>query len=287
MNTRYIKIFAVLASLVVLGYGVFSPKKAPRAGATGTDPHYTAAQSWLKDARDVANKTQDEEAKKIADFLERSTGIGVARGNSITPIFLQPNDGTKVLLLPILNSDANDGDGLAEISSSRSFMAMFVQEHELILLRPVPVSDVWKGIILLHEGRHALNFAAVQGSRVNQESMAAEERDTHEFQNRITAKLGGERYAQVLQEEITRQHSYTGSTRFPLGTEFADIGRYQPGLDEAFGPAKSDDERASRETQVWTHAIFMLVDEDSRIADKESYKAALLLLVYKAQGMIP
>jgi hypothetical protein len=293
MHKYNAKLYATVAGLVMLSLYVYSPKTTTGPNqARGeetmdnvSDPHYAMAQAWFKTTRDVAEATRDEEAKSIASFLEKEAGIGVARENSFYPVFLQPNDQTKVLIVPILDGDVGRVSNLSTFSNDQTFMASFISQLKLIMLRPVPLSDAWRGVILLHEGRHAL--LASKGSQSRDPwLLPLEERDTHNFQNRIVGKLGGEKYAQLLREEIDRQRSYTGNKHFPSGTRFVDIGSYQAGLDEAFGPAKSDIERVSRQTQVWMHAIFTLVDEDSSISDKQAYKAALMLKIYRAQGMI-
>lgn len=302
MKNGYLKVFCLilagLACFVIYG-GIESrkPAKTPRPRTTTEhpavkpaieyekDPHYAAALGWRNAAQHVADVTQDADAKRVMGYFRTSVGFGLPGTNSVTIIYAPPDGASGILIVPILRQDEELDVGLKKINNSQNTMALFRPEARVIALRSEPMSDVWKGVLLLHEGRHALSYSLTHYDSADIRQLCYEERDTLEFQDRIVAKLGGETYANVLRAEIDRLRSQLAAAGLALETKMPPRGGYQPVLETAFGPAETDLERASRQTQLWTHAAFTLIDEDYRGSDKEDFKAHFIQGVYVQLGV--
>ena len=62
---------------------------------------------------------------------------------------------------------------------------------------------------------------------------------------------------------------------------------YNPGLDNALGPALSTLEKDARQTAFWIHAVFKMYEQDRGIgADAESGKAAFMHTIYLQGGVL-
>lgn len=302
MKNDYLKVFGlILAGLVCFivfgGTGSKNPEKTPRPRTTTErpattsaidyekDPHNTTALEWRNAAQYVADTTHDADAKRVMDYLLTSVGFGLPGTNSVTVIRVPQNAKSRLLLVPILQEDERLDPGLKQINRSEDTVAMFRPSDNVIVIRSERMSTVWKGLLLLHETKHAMSYAQKPYDSNDLKQLCNEERAALEFHSRLMSKLGGITYANVLRTEVDRLREHPGTKIDSYPMKFPDRAGYDPRLETAFGPSESDLERSSRQTQVWVHAVFTMLDEDYAGSDKEDTKARFVWAFYRLLGI--
>ena len=243
--------------------------------------------NWLAAARAVATKSANAQAQEVISFLEANN------------ILVEPTvEGVKLLET---SKDKNwfgfqllvQGDGRISpvweemyTVANASFVANFNADVRMLVVKShIPTSETWKGIVLLHEGNHALQCIMRRYDFHDPQVFCDEERDTHEFQNRITEKIGGERYTSFvnalsveLEEKLRKKGYKPGEVVYRRDRHFSE-------LDDIFGPSESALERDFRETSVWIHASFIMLER--AFGDQApSQKSLFLKTLYNKSGVL-
>lgn len=149
-----------------------------------------------------------------------------------------------------------------------------------------PTSDSWKGIMLLHEGLHAHRYMTEHYDWLDSRIYCYKEVEAHQFQNRLMLHLGGAAYQEALRKEIERSLNTVREEKGNVIKMFASRSVYDVRLDEAFGPAQSDFERDSRQTSLWIHAQFEILERYAPPAEVEEKKAVFLKTIYVGNGVL-
>ncbi|MFH1078157.1 MAG: hypothetical protein V1745_02660 [Patescibacteria group bacterium] len=302
MKISHLKVFGlILAGLIgaVVLHGIESAKSAhtqpPRTKMESTvaksiieyekDPHVTTALAWRNAAQYVTDATKDAEAGRVMEYLLTSVGFGLPGNNSVTVLRVPQDAKSKVLLVPILQEDERLDPGLKRMNQSETSVALYRPSDKVIVIRSERMSTVWKGLLLLHETKHAMSFAQKPYDSNDLKQLCYEELATLEFHCRLMSEIGGETYARVLRAEVDRLrgHPNTKIDSYPM--KFPDRSGYEPMLEKAFGPSESDLERSSRQTQVWVHAVFKLLEADYAGSDKDDTKARFIWGFYRLLGI--
>jgi len=238
--------------------------------------------NWFADARRIAENTGSKEALSIATFLEENSILSKPQPNGALCIEGQRSD-LWFMVVPITLNDKNAGPLWDSFYSSHGSggVAHFLPDKRAIVLKShIRVSPDWRGILMLHEGRHALEFLTRRYDWQDHETFCNEERDTHEFNNLLIEKIGGPAYAafvQSLSESIEakiRQKGYSPGDIMMFREE------HYPELDQIFSPALSTLERDFRESTVYIHAHFIMF-ERAFGDDAPQRKSEFLFAFYK------
>lgn len=147
------------------------------------------------------------------------------------------------------------------------------------------MSQTFKGILLAHEGLHVMRFLEHPYEEQSEEEYCEEERIAHEFQNRLMLALGGRAYENLLQAEANRLYADVKKSGRRVSEAFSEKGKYHAEMDAIFGPALSDYEREFRETGLWIHANFIVIDRYVK-KDAEDAKSRFLLTIYQENGIL-
>lgn len=220
-------------------------------------------QDYLNAAREIATKTQDDEAKRIIWFFEEGALLSkpVEKGAMVLE---GVRSGFWFFVVPLQRSDfgiSSIWDGL--LLKSKNVGGIFNPASKCLVLFESEISSAWKGIILLHEGRHVGEYLIFSYDYQDQEVFVTKEVRTHQFQNRIVMKLGGKSYRKALNSELRRiQNIHQALGRGPLEITVS-MGAYNQELDLVpdFGKPLSDYELDLRQTNLWIHAYFEIYDQ--------------------------
>lgn len=213
---------------------------------------------WLGDTQAIVDTIDDPEAQQIVNLLKKA-GIMAPYGNDLYQTVEPPKAPEGPFILPLLKEDASKGKGPEDLVSNENIVAVYNPElNAVILIQPAEISPVFRAIVTLHEGRHALEFTAQPYDWEDPYTFIEHEFTTHEFQNRVMAKIGGSAY----EEFINKYAEEMASNIVVSGTKagYPTRGEYRPELDTIFGPAVSQAEKDLRQTHIWIDGIFRAID---------------------------
>lgn len=245
-------------------------------------------EEWMRAARNIATKTGDEEAVAICDFIEQSALLAEPVENGAR--FLQAgreDQPTHFALVMMTDRDSALKDlHWRQIFSDTSGPGAFFKPDmmSMIIKSHVPVSDLKKGLVMLHEGRHARECLTRAYDWTNPRIFCEEERDTHDFQNRLTEGMLGKPYIDVVEKIADEIEHALDLAGVKPGEALPYRERSFTELDEIF-PVASQFERDFRDTSVWIHAIFRTLERHFG-KDAQEQKALALLNIYERNGVL-
>jgi hypothetical protein len=125
----------------------------------------------------------------------------------------------------------------------------------------IPMSGLWKGLIGLHEVKHAKLYRQGEYRDGDEMDHWTEEADVFSFEHRLMEILGGEAYRARMAEMVTslaKANPGDNPPQLQLGNPSAlDLDF----LDEIFGPNQSDRERTIRASTVWIDLVLRVLDQ--------------------------
>lgn len=237
---------------------------------------------WIGDAVTVAQKSGDVQALQVSHFLQENSVLAEPEPRGVRFVEGAENNKRWFAIIPLVVGDENLGPNVRRFTSANDpgFAHFLPDQRAMIVKSHVRISPLWRGIITLHEGNHALEFISERYNWRDQKIFCEKERDTHNFQNRVTEKIGGESYRVFLASLASEIKQEMQKKGVPLGQGIWHRSHSFPELDAIFGPPESGLERDFRETSVWIHAYFVLY-ESVFGKDAEEKKALFLKTLYK------
>jgi hypothetical protein len=222
-----------------------------------------AQKRWLDAAKMVAEKTADPVAMGISAWMNQNALLGQPSGDgTISQLEYLTTQTKPFLLIIILPVDVLQYPELG-IKISSTSAATFNPSPPHITLYPQPVSEIWQGLLLLHEGAHASQYLSEPYDVGDPELNALREVAVHEFSNRLLAKIGGPEYMSLLDLEIMKIKSDRAAAKPAPDQLFLGIvSPYDERLDQIFGPCRTDFEKATRRLTLFTHASFELINRE-------------------------
>jgi hypothetical protein len=246
---------------------------------------------FLKQAENVAKTTGDKQAKAVLEYLNYYAVIVKPQPEGV--MFLEQGKSDKWIgIMPMMEKDVVEqketkiGEYLRNLFENCSFSANYLPDQNVIVLRDqMSCTDIWKGLVLLHEGNHALTMANAPYDWHDLKIFSAAEAETHIFENGLIEKLGGQPYADFLKKQIADIKANERERKTPPCEEFPTRTGNYPELDEIFGRPLSQFEDDLRGTHVWLDIVFRIIDEDCQTPPKT--KAGLLRVMYEEDGILP
>ena len=246
--------------------------------------------AWIAAAKKISDRTQNEEAKKIAESVlpylltvtPYSKGFHFLEAGKTPP---------SVAFFPLVPADLLK-PYLTRLTSGRHTFSQYEPQENLLIVNDFePCSDFWKGMSLLREGQHAETQLSVPYNTKDSWVFSEHQRNAFSFEDRLMSKIGGSAYEELLDREIVRIRADAmkrGSKGFksqPGSFTMVIIpqrGPYNPELDKIFTPALSETERENRQTNFWIHAVFKAYEEDSgKGPDADFGKALFIQTLYQ------
>lgn len=213
---------------------------------------------WISAARNFLARAPDDEGVRILEFFTTNAVIAAPTSEGIATLERTRTPQWFVLLHLL----ADDLEKVPALSSSlyAGSAAQFTPTTRLMLLKESEkYTDAYKAVLLLHEGRHALRTLVDNFYPDGPLAVAREERDTHDFQNRLVTKYGGAPYKTILEREIRRRLKKTSRLNYRPGHDFFSYPVEEGGMDGIFGVAPSEVERQARCVHLEMHVSFTII----------------------------
>lgn len=231
---------------------------------------------WVEYAHDVAMQTKDKEATELVQFLVDHAALAVPQGYKKVTVYrrgLAPNS-VKCLFMPIIREDMKKRGSIVA-GWENSHLAHVLEERRTIIVRDdVAMTRAWRGLVLLHEARHAKELAEEPYDITNPYEFSARERDVFIMEIRLARLLGGQQYTELV-EQVKAPELYP---RLNPGEHVPWPDKYDSRLDEVFGRACSVRERGVRQVVFWLDAAFNVMD--SKYPDPNGSKLHAIRKLY-------
>ncbi len=234
---------------------------------------------WLNAVEQNEKLMQDAEVLEVLNFLKQGK-VGRPYENSLQILSESEQADPSTLGITVLfPEDRLRGPRWQKVIDRFSTGEFIAPINTLALKSVVEFSPSEKAFTLLHEARHALNFAqgkvGLYGSR---EDSCAEELYTWMFQNKLMELTGGPEYQKLLEGKMAQMRAYGNPKKI-----LAPAGGYDPRLEQIFGEAKSDDEKKLRQSAFYINAAFKLMDQDYP-EEAEQQKMNVICSLYSQWG---
>lgn len=252
---------------------------------------------WALAATKICERVQDAEAQIVLEKIVSNllTVAPVPQGIMFVEESEHKRGNMWVAFLPLLLEDS-DKEWVRHLMNRNGF-AMYHPDNNTISVRDFePCSEVWKGIMMLHEAHHAGDMLFLPYDWRNPQTFSEKERDVHNFQNRFLSLMDGSVYQDLLEKEIARMRAFLDQQGFDgmkkqVGSHtnivLPNRTEYYPELDEILTPSLCDFEKDCRQTHFWIHAIFTMYERDrGEGMEAEVGKAAFLQAIYRRGGVI-
>ncbi|OIQ04046.1 MAG: hypothetical protein COZ27_02405 [Candidatus Moranbacteria bacterium CG_4_10_14_3_um_filter_41_65] len=239
----------------------------------------------------IAKLTKNENAVAIMKFLHESAFIGqpIYNKNGRTVKFVEVG-GKKdyyLCIVPLLKKDRGASKEWREAYDENlaAFHIPDPRQPLLVLKERSQFSGTWQGLILIHEGSHALAFAANVFNDIEDslKRRTMDELYAYSLEAELAEKIGGQEYSKLIQEEVKRlEQGYRKNKEISI----PDYPRYSARLDKIFGKSCSKLETGVRGSILWITAVFHVIEKNYKSPDEQQQrKADFLWSAYKNGNM--
>lgn len=244
--------------------------------------------SYLNAGEKFAKQTGDKEALAVIAFVKGAQVLTEPAIGGVRVIETPSSSGEQwIAVTPLIAGDESKDPEWERIMKTLPAAGMFLPELNALVMDGItPFSEFTRGMIALHEGRHAQRLTTDKYNWKDVRTFCYEERNNHEFQNRVTAAIGGKAYQDLLDKEVEKFKAGLDGVGIPVGQGMAPRSPYHVEFDEIFGPALSEKDRNYRESSFWIDANFRLLEKYSK-GDIADQKALFLKTIYAEDGLLP
>ena len=224
-------------------------------------PRKAMEKQWFDAAETVVDKTGDAEAREILVFLKTNVILCGFIDKEQVGCVEPPDRPHSIFMQIILESDLRRIPDLKEqiAGEDKIGIAKFEAAPDRITVYPFKISELFKGLIFLHEGFHALDYVRQPSDFENQ----MHEVYAHSFENRLIEKIGGTAYHEKLEALIADDQrridllsgGRPGQLSFPSHSF-----DYDHDFDRIFGNAESPQEQGARLLGFLLHVGFVEID---------------------------
>ena len=235
-----------------------------------------SAQEWANSVNEVVEKTQDIEAKHLLNSVLSGIAVGLPDPERYLIPVKGPENPT-IIFVPIFNSDSEINNITKMMTSPNSSQAAYYTENRpgrIYFNGEVAISSLLRGVLMLHEAKHAQFFESNQFRQGNDLDHWYEEMATFEFEFKLLQKLCGESYDEIIDKSVARfideydDKDGKGVTLPQAGS--LDINA----IEEILGPSLSEREPALRKSIVWMNVVFRMIEAiypDTAARDKAMF----------------
>ena len=245
-----------------------------------------AQREWISCAKKMFEKTKLKEVEDILNFVKThgasyaptSYGVvSIGNENAIQPVFkiivLFPDDAMLGGIWPVYLGGKL---GAAGYNPVRRWLVLHNGDY---------LSDLTKGLMVIHEGRHAMQYLThPDWDSADAKTFCYDERDAHELEMRLLGILGRDGYSKYRKAKMQKLAKMNFEQQLDLWRLTCNS---DDGLGKVFHP-QSSFEFDALNTLAWFDAQFCLIDHDKRWksqAEKEDQKAILMRVMFKMAGL--
>lgn len=239
----------------------------------------------------IAKFTKNENAAAIMKFLHEVAYIGEPvydkNGRAVNIIEVGGEKDYYLCIVALLKKDRNVSKEWKEVYDGNlaAFHVPDPEQPQLVLKESSQLSKTWQGLILIHEGSHALALAANVFGEIDDPLMrrSIDEFYAYSVETELAEKIGGVEYSKLIQEEIGRlEAGYTKGKQISI----PDYPRYTSRLDKIFGKSNSKLEIGVRGSILWITAVFRVIEKNYASSDEQrKHKVDFLWSAYKNGNM--
>ena len=251
---------------------------------------------WVEGLRYVINETHDPNAQKVLEMLETqmSFALPTERGVSVLAGEKKP-----IRLLVLLPEDIKYSEWKEHLNAGAAGAYFFPRLKTIVLKNGNDYGKTAKGVILFHEGMHALHYLEKPyESDTRNINFCREEQTTEAAESPILSALGGKEYDAFVAEkieEMTQAQDRVWNKKIPFAPDEKNIfGLPLPEqsyrkLEHIFGGWKSDREGSMWVAAVWIDTMFLFIDNHTagKQAEKDKAKTCGLCAFFQHVGLVP
>lgn len=291
----FVTILATLCLLTACGEQKQPPKAAavtlPASAAVPADPDQMARrqeiyQTWKRDLDELAAKANEPLLTKVKEYLDQGVALAAPQAND-TFMVRTVTGLPMVTIVVFLPEDVNVSKGWAERYQGyikHSVGASYNARGNWIFIRPEPLAPLMRGILLGHEGFHALAAHMSLFANQDDEEYCGEEAVAHRLEIEVLKAVAPDFSAHTQQEGKKVAASLKASKgKAYKATLFVDEGLW----DKTFGQKASELERGYRGTllnmgAVYFGALDYYKGDDNQAMGRLAYS---LCGIYKKNGI--
>ncbi len=258
---------------------VYQPPLTP-ADSLLLIPRKIIFDDYLNSAQHIADTTGNQQAKTIVNYLKTYGVISVLTGSTSKP--LERKNGKVLPIIVIMKSDSLTPQ-LRELIQTGARAFFDYSTSSIKIKETNEYSSLFRGLLLLHEGKHAMDFYNSPYNAQNERLRVNDEYNTYSFVNELLLSLGGKLYKNLLDETVLKLQSQRNIPDFPESAVLDVLqAPYNKELDVIFGKAENMEEEQIRQTWFAIHACFEFYDSeypDKQTADTK--KHVLIDFIYQ------
>jgi len=222
-----------------------------------------AAQEWVNGIYEVVEKTKDTEAQRLLNGVLGGIAVGLPDPEQYLVPVQGPEQPT-IFIVPLFTSDTDASEVTKMMMNPNSSLAAYYTENKpgrIYFNSEVEMSPLLRGLLMLHEAKHAEIFESNQFSKRHELDHWLEEVATFEFEFKLLQKLCGKSYEELIDESVARFIEEYGDKDGQGGTLPRPGSIDIAAVDEVFGPSRSERERTLRKSLVWMDMVFQIFEQ--------------------------
>jgi hypothetical protein len=239
-------------------------KETPESYRLAWEQRLQICETWIAHAKAVADKSGLSSAKAVFDFIASSFEPGVPTEDGLFARIESHHQPNKYFfLVPLTREDLRvsvrcfEGEPTYAAKTLACYCIKTEDTGGRIYINTFwPATNLWQGILLLHEGAHALrDFTRSESQSPTQE--AQEEIDVLNMEAAIVTQIAGQHFVDAVASEVERIHSSIKVSEDQNEFTFPSV-KYPNVFDELFGISLSNEEKVLR-TSLFSHEVFRVL----------------------------
>ena len=225
---------------------------------------------WFTSAQELVDQSGDAEASESFNYALDNKVVGVPGINGIkvlTENYKGGNENTIYVFL-VMPSDLGTDP---QFSPTGKAFAVYNSENKTLALRNTDkLSPFIKGLMLLHECKHAFDLKALPMADKSQRKIY--EKAAYELMARVAKKIKKQAFEEILVAEALRISDELEKMTDETNEKLISAGPYNKNCETVFGPAQSDQEIKLRQWLVFVFGTFKLLEDTYDPATAELQK---------------
>lgn len=268
-------IFAVLS---MVGCRCQNYVQTPAAISADSKTNRETQKQFLAAAERLAKETGDQEAIEISEFLNSNIVTVMDVGTQLKPVGDVPAE-RPVPLLIVSEENLSGSDDISDFTRNENIFGVTkpFASYPLIIIKNRKLSRLSSALLILHMGCHAKSYYSYPKKVRAMVSLETVEEEVRilEFEMRLLDKVGGTKYADLVNEQVSKYLE----TDLPMSEEeAAALEKHQrAALIDIFGDFSAADQR-----YFWTRFVLetKFREFDLFLPDKK-YTSGLKELTYQ------
>lgn len=252
--------------------------------------------TWMASAERVADESGTAEAHEVLNFIKQHSHLSMPDRTGEILSVIEPERAALIdfehdpwfgVYMMCRGDDRLNMNLYTQYhGASETGHASFSPESRLLILKAhVPMSWISQGILALHEGKHAKEWLTRRYNVSDSTVWCDEERKVYNFQNELFRSVFGKTYDEKLEHLAQEFADISRATGKQPGEHLVSMDRWYSEFDEVLPPVESEYEQLFRNSHLWIHGCFRMLElAHPRTSEQEKVR---LLLWVRQFGSIP